>query len=56
MTTLRVLPYEEQSGSWQMALDEALLSSVISGGSLPSLRFYGWKSPLHVHWLFSAHQ
>ncbi|MGV8119604.1 MAG: biotin/lipoate A/B protein ligase family protein [Candidatus Xenobiia bacterium LiM19] len=45
MTTLRILPYEEQSGSWQMALDEALLSSVIRGGSLPSLRFYGWNPP-----------
>jgi len=45
MTTLRVLPYEEQSGSWQMALDEALLCSVISGRSLPALRFYGWNPP-----------
>jgi len=42
MTSLRVLDYAERSGSWNMALDEALLQSVISGRSLPALRFYGW--------------
>ncbi len=45
MITLRVLDYVEQSGSWQMALDEAVLHSVIGGRALPSLRFYGWTPP-----------
>lgn len=30
-------------GAWNMALDEAILESVGSGDSLPTLRFYGWN-------------
>lgn len=33
------------NGVWNMAVDEAILSSVIAGESPPTLRFYGWNPP-----------
>lgn len=32
-------------GATNMAIDEAILSSVAAGGSLPTLRFYAWEPP-----------
>lgn len=34
-----------RSGAWNMALDEALMESVASGDSPPTLRFYAWDPP-----------
>lgn len=37
-----ILEPEPQSGAWNMAVDEALLESVIQGG-MPTLRWYQWN-------------
>jgi len=39
----RLLPTIETDGQTQMAIDRAILQSVQSGQSLPTLRFYTWK-------------
>lgn len=39
---VEVLP---RTGAWNMAIDEAVLESVASGASLPTLRFYRWAPP-----------
>ena len=36
---------EPRSGPWNMAIDEALLTSVVDGTSPPVLRFYAWAPP-----------
>ncbi len=36
---------EPQPGPWNMAVDEALLVSVVQGASPPILRLYGWAPP-----------
>jgi lipoate-protein ligase A len=41
---VRWIPPCELDGAWQMAIDEALLDAVRSGGG-PVLRFYGWQGP-----------
>jgi lipoate-protein ligase A len=44
MVPCRVLPFELADGPMNMALDEALLDTVASGGSAV-LRTYGWSEP-----------
>jgi lipoate-protein ligase A len=41
----RLIPYAEADAGWNMALDEAILEAFITGGALPTLRFYGWSEP-----------
>ena len=33
------------SGAWNMAVDEAILESIVIGNSLPTLRLYAWHPP-----------
>jgi lipoyl(octanoyl) transferase len=40
---IRVVFDDAGDGFWNMAVDEAILQSVIEGRSPPTLRFYGWK-------------
>jgi lipoate-protein ligase A len=40
----RLLIHGNSPGPWNMAVDEALLGSVSSGGA-PTLRLYGWEGP-----------
>ena len=42
-TTWRVIEHPPASGPWNMAVDEAILESVYSGRSLPTLRLYAWQ-------------
>lgn len=42
----RLIPYEEGSAPWNMALDEAILEAFISDDAPPTLRFYGWSEPV----------
>ncbi|MDY6873647.1 MAG: lipoate--protein ligase family protein [Chloroflexota bacterium] len=42
-TTWRVIEHPPARGAWNMAVDEAILESVYSGGSLPTLRLYAWQ-------------
>ena len=41
--TWRVIEHSPQRGPWNMAVDEAILESVYSGESLPTLRLYAWE-------------
>ena len=41
--TWRLIITSPNAGSWNMAVDEALLLSVGKGESLPVLRLYSWK-------------
>ncbi len=41
----RLLLSPPATGSWNMAVDEALLESVGQGESLPTLRLYAWSPP-----------
>lgn len=43
MTSWRLLDTGARSGSENMAVDEALFSGIISGTSLPTLRFFTWE-------------
>lgn len=43
--TWRLIVHAEADGATNMAMDEALLESVIAGDSLPTLRFYAWAPP-----------
>lgn len=43
MNVWRFLPLEVNAGSWNMALDEAILELVTEGKSPNTLRFYKWK-------------
>ncbi|MBN1802882.1 MAG: lipoate--protein ligase family protein [Candidatus Lokiarchaeota archaeon] len=42
MEIWRFIPLESRNGYWNMALDEAVLNSVISGQSPNTLRFFKW--------------
>ncbi len=42
-TTWRVIEHLPAKGAWNMAVDEAILESVYSGESLPTLRLYAWE-------------
>ena len=41
--TWRILRTPPMSGSWNMAIDEALLESAARGSSLPTLRLFAWQ-------------
>jgi lipoate-protein ligase A len=41
-TTWRLIEHSPAQGAWNMAVDEAILESVYSGDSLPTLRVYAW--------------
>jgi lipoate-protein ligase A len=43
--TWRLILDGEADGATNMAVDEAILNSVIDGASLPTLRFYAWSPP-----------
>ena len=42
----RLIGTGKSDGYFNMALDEAILESVFSGRSVPTLRFYGWENPI----------
>lgn len=42
-TVWRLILSQPGAGAWNMALDEAILDSVISGEQPPTLRFYSWE-------------
>jgi len=42
-TTWRVIKHPPEKGAWNMAVDEAILESVYTGESLPTLRLYAWQ-------------
>lgn len=42
-TKIRLLLTEFNTGSWNMAVDEAVLEAVAEGKQLPTLRLYGWS-------------
>lgn len=42
-TTWRLIEHPPARGAWNMAVDEAILESVYSGYSQPTLRLYAWK-------------
>jgi len=41
--TWRVLEHPPAKGAWNMAVDEAILESIYSGDSPPTLRLYAWQ-------------
>ena len=43
--TWRLIVDGEASGATNMAVDEALLTAVVDGTSMPTLRFYAWSPP-----------
>lgn len=45
LATWRLLLDGKRDGASNMAIDEAILESVIQGHSPPTLRFYGWSPP-----------
>lgn len=45
MMKIRVIPFEYGEAAFNMALDEAIMRSVGSGKSPPTLRLYGWDPP-----------
>jgi lipoate-protein ligase A len=45
MEAWRLLVSPAASGSWNMALDQALVESVAAGECAPTLRFYTWARP-----------
>lgn len=45
LTTWRVVRSQPASGAWNMAVDEAIMESVQSGKSLPTLRLFAWSPP-----------
>jgi len=42
-TNWRLIKHPPANGAWNMAVDEAILESVYSGDSLPTLRLYAWQ-------------
>lgn len=42
-TTWRIIEHTPSAGAWNMAVDEAILESVYSGDSPPTLRLYAWE-------------
>jgi len=45
MTTWRLIKSSPARGAWNMAVDEAILESVMRSDSLPTLRLYAWDPP-----------
>ena len=45
MTTWRLITTNPASGSWNMAVDEAILEHAGRGDVLPTLRLYAWDPP-----------
>jgi len=45
LATWRLIVDREADGPTNMAIDEAILTSVIDGSCPPTLRFYGWSPP-----------
>ena len=45
MTTWRLLKTPPSHGTWNMALDEAILEHTTRGDATPSLRLYAWNPP-----------
>ncbi len=43
--TWRLLHMPASQGAWNMAVDEAILESVYTGRSIPTLRLYAWDPP-----------
>jgi lipoate-protein ligase A len=43
MPAFRLIPFQYFDAFTNMALDEAIMEQVRSGGSLPTIRFYGWQ-------------
>jgi lipoate-protein ligase A len=43
--TWRLIVGDETDGATNMAVDEAILTAVTEGSSLPTLRFYAWSPP-----------
>lgn len=41
----RLLQDKPAAAAWNMAADESMMLSCLSGESLPTLRFYGWSPP-----------
>jgi lipoate-protein ligase A len=41
----RLIVDQETDGASNMAIDEAIVTMVLEGASLPTLRFYGWSPP-----------
>lgn len=44
--TWRILYSGDQTGEYNMALDEAILQGVEAGQSPPTIRLFGWKTPV----------
>ena len=42
-STWRLIEHNPAEGAWNMAVDEAILESVYSGESAPTLRLYAWE-------------
>jgi len=42
-TTWRLIEHQPAKGAWNMAVDEAILESVYTGDSPPTLRLYAWQ-------------
>ncbi len=42
-TTWRVIQHPPAEGAWNMAVDEAILESIIAGEAPPTLRLYAWQ-------------
>jgi len=42
-TTWRLIEHPPAEGAWNMAVDEAILESVYTGDSKPTLRLYAWR-------------
>lgn len=42
-TTWRLIKTSPAKGAWNMAVDEAILESVYTGDSIPTLRLYAWE-------------
>jgi lipoyl(octanoyl) transferase len=41
----RLISYKKGTPAWNMAVDEAIYCSYLSGSTPPTLRFYGWDPP-----------
>lgn len=54
---IRLLLTDHKAGSWNMAVDEAVLESVASGKELPTLRLYGWTpASITIGYFQSLHE
>ncbi len=43
MNLFRMIPFQKFDAFTNMALDEVIMDGVRSGGTLPTIRFYGWE-------------